>query len=182
VIGILSRIPRNETWRRRTFCALVSLLAGSTCVVVNGIAQHWVEAYGKQLQILDIVQRQLPSLAPGTTLILDGFCPYDGPAVVFDAAWDITSALRVAYGTRDIFANVVTPNLHAEEEAMVATLYSGGLRDYHAYERLFIHNIALDLTVRIPDANAALAYFARYNADRMGNCPPGREGIGVPIF
>jgi hypothetical protein len=77
---------------------------------------------------------------------------------------------------------VVTPNLRVEQDELVASLYSGGMMDRYPYDHLIIHNVARGVTVPIPDAAAAHAYFARYNPDRTGGCPPGRAGIGVSIF
>jgi hypothetical protein len=173
---------RNQLWQPRVFCALIAFIAGAQCAMLNGIAWHWVRAYEEAQNVLSAFQRQLPEVLPEASIIGDGFCPYVGPAIVFESSWDLTGALRVLYDVPDLRANVVTPNLRVEEDGLLASLYSGGMMDRYPYERVIIHNVTRGITVPIPAADAAHAYFARYNPDRTGGCPPGRAGTGVSIF
>ena len=40
-------------------------------------------------RVLASTQQRFPAMPPNSTLLLDGVCPYAGPAVVFEANWDL---------------------------------------------------------------------------------------------
>jgi hypothetical protein len=52
------------------------------------------------------------------TVILDGVCPENGPAVVFADEWDLTGALRVHYHDATLKADVAQERMRATPRAL----------------------------------------------------------------
>src|SRR5262249_4427029 len=71
--------------RRIVFSSCVALVVASGVLIINGIATFWIKSYRQQLEILVDIQERVQPLSAGMTLLLDGICPYAGPAVVFDS-------------------------------------------------------------------------------------------------
>ncbi|MBD2069391.1 hypothetical protein H6F93_18005 [Leptolyngbya sp. FACHB-671] len=182
LIGLASSFIRTNRSRKVLFCLLIALLCSSGFIINNAIASYWADAYRQEQNILADIQQHLPSLKDDATLILDGICPYSGPAVVFESNWDLAGALRIIYKTYTLKADVVTPNLQVNEDGLTTALYYGSLVSHYPYENLLIYNIKDKLVHEITDADAAYRYFQTFNADYDNNCPKGREGHGVRIF
>jgi hypothetical protein len=179
VIGIpISR----ERLRDAVFAGGVAIAAGTGVLIIGTIGAFWEEAYRQEQRVLHDIRLAFPDLPPETTLILDGVCPYSGPAIVFDAGWDLAGALRIVYGDYTIRADVVTPNLTVEETGLKSSLYGGLLVNEYPYRRMLLYHAGLQRHFALDDADAARRYFQAYNPTRDGNCPPGREGHGVRIF
>jgi hypothetical protein len=175
--------PISKEWlRRAVFAGLVAAGAGVGVLILGTIGTFWVEAYRQEQRVLHEIRAAFPVLPPGTTLILDGVCPYVGPAVVFDASWDLASALRLMYHDYTLRANVVTPSLQVEERGLKVSLYEGELVEEYPYRGMVLYHAGLRQHFVLSHADAARQYFAAYNPTRDSNCPRGREGHGVPIF
>jgi hypothetical protein len=181
-IGYVSTLLPSDRLPRRFFCTLVALLCTSGFLVINTIASFWIAAYRQEQEVLADIRQQFPTLPAGSTLILDGICPYVGPAIVFESSWDLNGALLMIYRDNTLRANVVTPNLEVTEDDLTTSLYYGAIVNHYPYERLFVYHVGRKMTYQLPDAEAARRYFQAYNPDYSNGCPPGLEGHGVPIF
>ena len=159
--------------------ALIAIVASCGFIVINAVAQRWIEAYQIEQRVLNGIHRRFPSLPSHSALILDGVCPYVGPAVVFESNWDLAGALQVMYRDRTLSADVVTPRLEVGEEGITTTIY-GVVKTYPYGERLFVYNVASDVATPLPDVASAREYFRLSARDQA--CPPAQEGIGVRIF
>jgi hypothetical protein len=179
IVAIVAPITR-ERLRNAAFAGGVAAAAGVSVLIVDTIGLFWVEAYRQEQQVLHEISRAFPHLPPETTLILDGVCPYVGPAVVFDANWDLAGALRIMYRDDTIRADIVTPNLRVEETGLKVSTY-GAVIEY-PYRRLLLYHAGLQRHFALDDADAAREYFQTHNPTRDGHCPSGREGHGVRIF
>jgi len=179
-LGWISRFLPVRYWQQRMFCALIALLCVSGFLINNTIATFWIDAYRQERMILTDILQQFPSLPPGSTLILDGICPYDGPAIVFESHWDLAGALMTSYRDYTIQADVVTPNLQVEEDAVSTSLYSVKYR--YPYRKLFIYHFGRKRAYSIQDADAARRYFRTFSQDNSNGCPDGYAGHGVSIF
>jgi hypothetical protein len=182
MIGWLNSFLSTQRARLTLFAVAIACLCGIHVMIIEAIGGFWVRAYREEQLVLNRIRKQFSSLAPGTTLILDGICPYLGPAVVFDSSWDLAGALRLLYGNAEIKADVVTPNLTVEPRGLKTSQYSGTIVVEYPYEQLVIYHARLNQRFEIGHEEAARRYFATHNPDRDSGCPQGREGHGVRIF
>lgn len=182
-IGFLSWISRlapSEGARRTLYCLLTALLSSCGVLINDTLAVYWLRADREQQTVLATVHQALPDLPSGSTLLLDGICPYVGPAIVFEADWDVTGALRVLYGINDLNADVVTSRMMVTRQGLTTTTYSHWR--LHPYPDILLYNIQENATDRLPDVEAATAYFETFHGQDMDRCPPGYEGHGVAVF
>src|SRR5829696_8803897 len=98
-------------WRAWIFAPAVAVLCLSGYLVVQGLAAGWAEAWQREQTALAAIRERLPVLEPGTVIVLDGACPYVGPAVVFESNWDLAGALETHYGDPTVRADVASANL-----------------------------------------------------------------------
>ncbi len=181
-IGWVSTLLPSDQLRRCFFCMVVALLCTSGFLIINTIASFWIAAYRQEQEVLADIRQQFPTLPAGSTFILDGVCPYVGPAIVFESSWDLAGALLMIYRDYTLRADVVTPNLWVTENGLTKSLYWGAIVDHYPYEKLFVYHFGRKVTYQLPDAEAARLYFQTFNPDYSNGCPEGHEGHGVSIF
>jgi hypothetical protein len=177
LVGVL--LPAGRL--RGSFCCLwVSLLCACGFLINNTLASFWTAAYRQEQEILADIRGRFPTLPPGTTLILDGICPYIGPAIVFESSWDLAGALMMYYQDKTLRADVVTPNLKIEEDGLSTSLY--GTKHHYPYGKLLLYHFGRKITHQATNAQIARSYFQSVNPDFGNGCPRGHEGLGVPVF
>ena len=77
---------------------VVALVVAGYLVRLQRDGDDWSRAHTEQHQVLAAIDRQLPSLPVGTTLVAIGFPGETAPGVpVFDATWDLQGALRLQH-------------------------------------------------------------------------------------
>jgi hypothetical protein len=160
-------------------------MVAASAYVHGVLAEQWAAAWHREQAVVQAVRRAFPDPPRGTTLLLGGVCPYVGPAVVFEAPWDLRGALWTAYaaqGRHDLKADVVTPNLRVEDTAIVTALYYGSLVQRYPYGAIVLFDPVRGTREPLPDAAAARRALAAYGPDLRGGCPPGGEGQGVALF
>lgn len=175
VVGLIVKAFPSRLAARVVGAGLVAILSTACFVVTNTLATFFVQGWERQQTILAGVKEQLPDLPDDSTVVLDGFCSYVGPAVVFTITWDTTGALRRLYSRRDIVADVVADYTQVEDEAL-------SINDVYPYSRLYVYNHAHQMAMELTNAERAREYFARYNPDYSSGCPPFEWGNGVPVF
>lgn len=167
--------------RRAAYALAVALLCAGGSLAISALASYWTAAYDREQQILAAIRNRFPTLPPGSTLILDGVCPYVGPAIVFESNWDLAGALWVHYKDSSLRADVVTPNLNVEAEGLTTVIYGSSFSHYPYGERLLVYDPGREDVHPLPTAAAARAWLdARPDLSR--GCPAGSAGYGVPIF
>jgi hypothetical protein len=179
-LGFLSSVFHSQKLKRFLFSIGIALLSTSGFLITNTIASFWTSAYGQQLEILADIRQHVLTLPAGTTLLLDGVCPYNGPGIVFESPWDLTGALSISYDDPSIRADIVTPKLRVREDGISTTIYSH--ESFYPYKQLLIYHFGQKKAYQLTDKQSALAYFAKFNPDHSSGCPKGHEGGGVPIF
>jgi hypothetical protein len=172
---------RSAAGRKRLFCGFVAVLCGTGLLILNTIASSYVAAYREASMVLASLRRDLPSLPEGSTLILDGVCPYVGPAVVFESNWDLEGALRILYRDRTLRADLVSPRMTVGDDYISTTIYDT-LQKRYPYEQLVIYNPARKSARWITSAGELRGYLQAFNPDLTSGCPRGYEGHGVSIF
>ncbi|MBE9127586.1 MULTISPECIES: hypothetical protein [unclassified Coleofasciculus] len=183
-IGWVSTFLPSDRLRRSLFCILVSLLCTSGFLINNTLASFWITAYRQEQAVLADIRRQFPTLPAGSTLILDGVCPYVGPAIIFESSWDLAGALMMFYRDYTLKADIVTPNLKVKGDGLSTSLYGiYGAKENYPYEKLFIYHFDRKTTHQITDAKSAYYYFQTFNTNQHNtSCPEGHAGLGVPVF
>ena len=135
----------------------------------------------KQQVVLADIKREFPTLDAGTRFILDGVCPYVGPAVVFESSWDLQGALRLLYRDDTISANVVKPGLALNERGLTSSIY--GFQDHYSYgEGLLVYHFDRKMVYPLTDLEDACQYFQTVNLGPGTACPPGEPGYGVAVL
>lgn len=162
-----------------TFCGAIAGICALNYLCIASFGECWAKASSRQHEIVSAVHEKVV-LAPGSTLLLDGFCRYFGPAPVFENAWDAGGALRIAYDNTRLQADVVSPSLEIGNDAIRTTFY--GVTGRYPYDqRLWMHNVRWNMTLQLVDMNAARRYFSTVNPDKNSGCPLGIEGVGSAI-
>jgi len=180
-IRFLGSVVHAKEWRGVIESCLVAMLCATGFLINNTLASFWISAYQEQTEVLADIMQHFPSMPHGTTLVLDGVCPYKGPGVVFECFWDLGSALQLLYHDSTLKGDVVSPRLKVDERGLVTRIYS--YTAYYPYSRnLMMYNYRRKVTERLIDAKTAGRYFETVNPTHGYDCPPGVEGYGVPIF
>lgn len=169
-----------QTIGKAVFALFVALVCTGGFLVINTIATFWSKAYqSSQIILADIYDRH-PKLPSNSTLILDGVCPYVGPAPVFEAPWDLKGALQAHYKDASLKGDIVTPRMKVKGDSLETQIYTFPAN--YPYDKLYIYNFQTKQTMQIKNSDEAHAYFNSTNPDFSNGCPLGHAGKGVPIF
>jgi hypothetical protein len=181
--GLLTVLaPLAPMWRVGIFAALVSLTCLSGLLITSALARSWTEAWQRQQVVLEDIRTTIGRPPPGSVLILDGICPYVGPAIVFESNWDLSGALEVMYDDPTIRADVSTAGLKVGARGLSTTLY-GTHEAYYPYgEHLVIYDFERSTAVPLPDTQSAREYFVGRGIGPANRCPSGWAGTGVPVL
>ena len=162
--------------RHPLFAAGVIAVTLASFARLTMIERYWAEVPAMHGQLLSTAKSDLKHLPHGSTVILDGVCPYHGPAVVFESWWDVGDALSLALG-RKIGGDIVTPRLRFTQMGIATSFYDE--TRFHDYGRsLYIYNPNRHQIARLADLAAAKSFLRRRPPL---DCPPGYLGHGVRI-
>lgn len=180
-LGWVCRLIPNVQWSRLVFCAGIATVCSGGYLTLSTMASYWAEASMRQQAILTDMRTDLPMLASGSTVFLDGVCPYAGPGIVFESQWDLAGAMEVYYHNADLRADVVTPRLKVKADAIYTQIYTFPARYPYVYPT-YMYNFKDRGVYLIRDATSANDYFATFDPDHNNGCPPAVAGNGVSIF
>lgn len=139
------------------FASLVALASAAALARLAAIEAYWAHAPALQADLLRAARSDLRQLPTGSTVILDGVCPYHGPAIVFETYWDIGGALNLVLD-RPISADVVSPRMQVTPTGLKTSIYKQPA--FYAFgPRLFAYNPAAHRLFALTDAAAADRYF-----------------------
>jgi hypothetical protein len=176
LISCFARTPRPSI----LFMVLVSTLCAIGTLITQTTASFWVGAFDRQQAVLKDFRSHVPRLPSGSMVILDGVCPYMGPAVVFENQWDLAGALRIMYLDRSLRADVMSAVVRIDPDAFVTQMYGVEAR-YPFGDLLFVYQLADKQLHPIVDRDAAGRYQDLFHS--VGPpCPPGAPGQGVALF
>ena len=178
----LATLARSQRGRAAAFAVMIAGLFGAAVFVNVSLARFWADAYRAERAVLAEIRRLIPAHPGPISLLLDGVCPYVGPAIVFESNWDLAGALAVVYGPPMMRADVVTPYLTVGDTAVTTSIYHGDITAHYGYRDMVLVDVARGRRVPLADAAAARRHFAAFNPDRSGGCPPGAAGQGVAVF
>jgi hypothetical protein len=180
-IGWISWLLPTLRLRRTSFSLMISLLCVGGFLLNNAIAMFWTDASHQQKAVIDAVRREFPVLAPDTTLILDGVCPYAGPGIVFECYWDVGGMLKTYYHDTTLQGDIVKRNIRIEEEGLYTFIY-GDQKLYPYGEKLVLFHLGQNRVYQLKDVDSARRYFQVLHPDYETRCAEGSEGYGTEIF
>jgi hypothetical protein len=182
IVGLLGMLISlaGGGWRKALFSAVVGFMGMGGALTINVLANFWVQSYRLQKELLADIHSHNPAIPAGSTLIMDGVCPYNGPAPVFEAPWDLSAALSILYGHAGIQANIVTRWLRVEPNGLIIPSANGPA--VYPFRQLFVYHFGHKVSYALPDAPAAQSYFDNLSTDRASRCPTDFYGNGVDIL
>lgn len=181
-LGLAFSTLKSQIVRARVFAVAIGAICGINCLVVNGVGFFWVRAASQQAAILKSVSDNVRSLPRGSVLLLDGFCRYFGPAVVFETDWDSTGAIRLRLGDSSLTSDVVSPNMRLHDATVETRIYGDQEGSYSYGDRLFVFNVQRQILANWGTKEAALAYLHAADPTQDSGCPASKEGRGAKIF
>jgi hypothetical protein len=172
----------SKDWLRNGILSLsLGFLCGCGSVVIDTEASYWHAASLKQHDALTSIRSYFPVLPHGTTVLLDGVCPYVGPGIVFETDWDMTGALRILYHDPTIAGDVIRPTITVLPDRIATFIYGEEESSYRYGDNLLLYDAGRRQAFKLKDSLTTRAYLDSGNW-RRGKCPDGSEGSGVPIF
>ena len=169
---LATRLPEQR--RLVFFSAVTGCIVATGVLIIGTLSSFWTIAAKEQEAIMSSIQRTTPSLPSSSTVVLDGVCPENGPAVVFADQWDFRGALRLAYQDPSLAADAATEALRAGARQLELDMTFLGRRTTRAYEygpRLFVYDFPRRTMYVLRDRNDAVRYVSSRPAF---NCPPQR--------
>jgi len=180
IIRLAASMIGTDAIRSTVESSLVALVCMTGLLINNTLACLWSRAYSRQLEVLADIVEHIPSIPHGTTLVLDGVCPYIGPGIVFECFWDVGPALEILYHDWTLQGDVVSPRMEVGERGLATTIYR--VTRYYPYSgNLIIYNFESKRTERLTDAETARRYFQTRGLTLRHGCSPGRVGYGASI-
>lgn len=179
--GLAGALLPSAWLRRSVFSSAIALLCLCGFLIINANAKFWITAYAEQRRVLADIRANITSLPGGSTLILDGICPYIGSGIVFESNWDLAGALQITYHDPTLRADVVTAKLKVGEDGLTTSMYDTP-RHYPYGDDLLLYDSRRKALHRLVDAEITRRYFAAYKLNDSSSCPEGEEGKGVAPF
>lgn len=175
---ISSRLVRHAG--HPLFALLIGAFVFHAYLITGTLSVFWKEAYRMETEILHRIRTDVPQLPPGSTLLLDGTCPYHGPAPIFEASWDLEGAIRLLYGDPSLRADIVNPTLRVDDDGIHTAEHDWP--SHYPFGKIMVYHFALRRSSVLADRTAAEHYFREIDPDLSNGCPPGFGGWGVQLI
>ena len=160
------------------FAAVIAVIAFVGTLRVLQIANYWTEARPIADKILAAARSDLKDVPAQSVVLLDNVCPYHGPAVIFEAPWDVSGALTLASG-KPVRGDAVSPRMSLQKGGLATSIY-GEAAFYPFGRNLYVYDPPRHRLVQLGDFAAARRYFRAASATRTP-CSRGYVGHGVLI-
>ncbi|MEZ5290903.1 MAG: hypothetical protein R2745_07475 [Vicinamibacterales bacterium] len=177
--GAVSLLPARA--RHAPFVIGLALVAASASLVTMLTASYWADASSEQQRVIAQLRQDVPTLPPGSRLLLDGLCPYRGAGTVFETDWDTSGLVRWIYRDASLSGDVLRPAPAIDGDAVITGIYEAVTRNPFD-ERLFVYDVDRRTLTPLPDADAAERYFSAARQVSRPACVRGQEGSGAPVF
>jgi len=171
---------RHRALASAVFASLLAAFAGGGFFVISSLSDFWVTAYARERSVESDIVEHVGKLPSGTTLMLAGICSYEGPAIIYEADWDLAGALRLHYGDRTLSADVLRPGYYTFTPTGIATILYEGEDDYDFDSKLLLYDYRSKTSYPLKDKETAFPLLSHSRLD--ANCPGGSEGVGTPVF
>ena len=182
IAGLMCSVFKSEIARARVFAFAIGMICGANSLVVSGITSFWADAASQQSEVLRSVAANVRSLPQGSVLLLDAFCRFSGPGIVFEEGDDATGAIELTLSDFSVGGDVISPAMRFGETA-VETSPEGQFSDRYPYgDHLLVYNLQRKSLTMLRSKAAATSYLSAVNPTGDGGCPAGEEGDGAQIF
>jgi hypothetical protein len=168
------------SWRRFSFAFAIALLCAAGAIVNTALATYWVRSYRTQIAVVSAIAARVPLLsAENTDLLLHGVCQYEGPAIIFEGSWDLSSALGVRYG-RSISADVIHSGIELCDDGIRNMLY--GEEKLYSWARVLLFDYPTGRLERFANLEQARLWFRSKDSMLDSGCSPGTIGHGQAVL
>jgi hypothetical protein len=182
IVGWLSRLLPSRRLRSHAFAGGIAFIAAGSTLITGTVARFWVTAAEMQQEIISALARDVPEPPAGIVLLLDGVCPFHGPAPIFATDWDVTGMLQITYGDGSIRGDVIKPSTEATPAGVRTILFDDWINIYPYGDLLHVYHAGSGRTYTLHDRAAAEAYLAAAAAVGAAQCPPYTDGDGTNVF
>lgn len=181
VIGYLSaKLPPKL--RAFSFSLLVSLTCASGALIDDSLAQYWIRGYSDERQILQNIAAQRLSPQPGSAFLVDGVCPYVGPAPLLESWWEVSGVAQLVFRQPDLVGDALSARIQLNSDSLTTVIY-GQKKSYPYGDKFVLYNVTLDRTFVIHNSAEMTAYLREYGKVSTLNMHcPGYPGQGVSVF
>jgi hypothetical protein len=179
--GLFSRILGRGNVGNLLFCVLISLCCGCAYWIDQTIASFWIESSHRQQVILSQIQQAIANPPKGTSILLDGYCPWTGPGIIFETDWDLTGVFAFAYNDPSIQGDVLWPQMQVSERAVLNPTE----KTTYPFASLYFYDVGKQQATRVIDQEAALRLQRESVADPRNACIAKQsiyDGFGTPIW
>jgi hypothetical protein len=166
--------------RNRVFSVAVAALCMVGFLVNNALAEFWVRAWEREQSLTSSLQANVPDLPRRAHVLIDGVCPYAGPAVVLETWWDTSGLLQAIYGDETVQGDVTSGEVRIGRRGVMTTVYDNR---FHRYEpRLLLFDTHRNTARPLTDSRTAIrAIGTKYSSDEQ-RCPEAIPGEGVSVL
>ncbi|MCH7629927.1 MAG: hypothetical protein IH997_14645 [Proteobacteria bacterium] len=179
VLILLSGMVWLDRRRNGLLGVLTALFCTCGVIVVASIGTSFVRAAEKADDIFADIVAAMPAPRPGTALLLEGECPYLGPAPLYPSAYGLSDRLRLQYRMPSLLADAVTPGTQVTAQGV--TVREFGADTLYPYGQLLIYDRPANRLIPLASRQAATAWFADHPVKRSTPCAY-REGGGTSLF
>ena len=180
--GLACSVLKSQVRRARAFSLAIGLICGLNSLAVSGIGYFWVDAASRQAAILSSVATNVRSLPAGSVLLLDGFCRFSGPGVIFETDWDAGGVIQLLLNDSTLSGDVVSRNMRFGDAAVKTSMYGSPEGSYTYGNQLFVYNVKTRTLANLPSRKASNEYLHQMNPTGDSGCPAGQEGFGTKVF
>jgi hypothetical protein len=128
------------------------------------------------------VATNVRSLPAGSVLLLDGFCRFSGPGVIFETDWDAGGVIQLLLNDSTLSGDVVSRNMRFGDAAVKTSMYGSPEGSYTYGNQLFVYNVKTRTLANLPSRKASNEYLHQMNPTGDSGCPAGQEGFGTKVF
>lgn len=178
-VGLIALALRLVAPRQRqvVLAGVVATVALLGSWRIGQISNYWAEARTIHERFIADAKVDLKDMPAGSSVVVDGVCPYHGPAVVLETWWDASAVLTLALD-RPIDGDSTTDRMQITPTGLATSIYEEP--HFHPFgSSLYVYDTRRHRVVPLPDVDAARAYFL--DPRRQFRCPTGYVGQGVLI-
>jgi hypothetical protein len=184
IVGLTGWVVHNVTtggrYEGQVFACAIAMVCLAGSMSVNCLSTQWKRASQKQAEILTNLETALGEIPPHAIILVDGICPYIGPAPVFEGQWDVTGALFVLSRDHSQKGDVVTSRLQLLSDRVITSIYE--FESEYAYgHNLYAYHDRWHKTYSLWSVEQARRYFDHVSDLGKRDCLKSKPGQGDEV-